>query len=122
MLKQNTYRNLITVLKYVIEHEHNNFCDFIKEPRDCAGCPSTLCENEVCPEDIEDAFADNEIQHVYKSAKLAYWDLLDNRMKNVRYGLVDLDCEKQLEADVIQAEIFLCEKKLALLQHKKAAL
>lgn len=66
MPKRNTYSYLIEVLQHVIATQHENFmvthCDLNK----------TDCEA------LEDAFADDSIQHVYKSAKLAYWELLDN--------------------------------------------
>jgi hypothetical protein len=95
---------LIEILQYVIANEHTHFVE-------------TFCKDDSA-EAIEDAFADDSIQHVYKSAKLAYWDLQDNGMKSIRYGLVDLNQEKKLEKEVINAEIFLCQKKQALLQHK----
>ncbi|MDD5227330.1 MAG: hypothetical protein PHD53_00870 [Methylococcales bacterium] len=105
MSEPNTYRRLIEVLQYVIQAEHTHFTE-------------TFCRDDSA-EAMEDAFTDDEIQNIYKSAKLAYWDLLDNAK---RYGLVDLNEEKKLEASVINAEIFLCEKKLKLLQHKRETL
>ena len=62
--ERNVYRYLIEVLQYVIASEHSHFVE-------------KFCKDDS-PESIEDAFANVDIQHVYKSAKLAYWDLLDN--------------------------------------------
>lgn len=77
--ERNTYRYLIEVLQHVIKTEHENFREFLLSKgfgQNCEGCPSTLCDG-ICPENLEDAFADDSIQHVYKSAKLAYWEFLD---------------------------------------------
>lgn len=108
MPKRNTYSYLIEVLQYVMQSEHTHFVETF--------CDLDLPEAEA----IEDAFADDDVQHVYKSAKLAYWELLDT---GGRYGLVEIDTEKELETEVLFAELTLAEKKLALLQckTKKAA-
>lgn len=64
MPKRNTYSFLIEVLQYVIQSEHTHFVE-------------TFCKDDS-PESIEDAFADHTVEHVYKSAKLAYFELMDN--------------------------------------------
>ena len=66
MPKRNTYSRLIEVLQYTIENEHTHFVETF--------CNPDLPEVEA----LEDAMADDNIQHVYKSAKFAYWELLDN--------------------------------------------
>lgn len=63
MPKRNTYSRLIEVLQYTIANEHTHFVE-------------TFCKDDS-PESIEDAFDDHTVEHVYKSAKLAYWELLE---------------------------------------------
>lgn len=68
MPKRNTYSRLIEVLQYTIANEHTHFVEMFCDP-DLPEC-----------EAIEDAFGDDSIQHVYKSAKLAYWELLEQAL------------------------------------------
>ena len=51
----------MTVLRYVIDSEHTHFVE-------------TFCRDDSV-EAMEDAFADTNIVHAYKSAKLAMWEL-----------------------------------------------
>lgn len=64
MPKRNTYSYLIEVLQYTIANEHAHFVE-------------AFCK-DGSPESIEDAFDDHTVEHVYKSAKLAHRELLNN--------------------------------------------
>ena len=55
------YKRLLEVLRYIIESEHTHFVEL-------------FCKDDS-PEAMEDAFADDRIQHIYKNAKLALWGL-----------------------------------------------
>ncbi len=62
--ERNTYSRLIEVLQYTIASQHTHFVE-------------AFCKDDSA-EAMEDAFVDDSIHHVYKSAKFAYWELLDN--------------------------------------------